>query len=244
MRAVILSLAIIFQVSYVMASAFPTSISRDPMKISDPSEKLTVGALYEDIKMGIDLDNGPDAVLNAKSAGIYIGYDLIPGVTLFTTLGASEIDSEGDSDTSGKFKISGGVNAYLLEADVLEPEYMSGRFTIKANFEVSHYDSGGDVGDVSWTDATLAVPFGYEIFDNYPESPKGINTSIALYVGPALSYVSGTWDSDVGDMDFERTEILGVIGGVDFFLSPTVSLGAEFSYFDETTVGGSIRFHL
>ena len=121
---------------------------------------------------------------------------------------------------------------------------MSGRFTIKTSFELSRYDSDSDAGDVSWIDATIALPLGYERFDDYPESPKGINTSLAVYIGPAISYVSGTWDSSVGDFDFEGKEMFGVIGGVDFFLSPNLSLGATFSYFDETTIGGSLRFHL
>ncbi len=244
MRAFIISLAVILHASFSMASAFQTSISREPLNIGIPSDRLTVGLTYEDIKLGIDFDDGPDAVLDAASWDVYIGYDVLPWLTVFTTLGSSEIDDTDAVDTSAELKISGGVNAYLWEGDVLEPTYMAGRFTVKSTFELSRYDSDSDAGDVSWIDATLALPLGYEIFDNYPESPKGINTSLALYIGPAISYVSGTWESAGGDRDFEAKELFGLIGGVDLFLSPTVSMGVAFKYFDETTVAGSLRFHL
>ena len=244
MRAVILSLAVVLQAGFAMASAFQTSINREALNVGIPSERLTVGLTYEDIKLGIDFDDGPDAILDAASWDVYIGYDVLPWLTVFTTLGSSEIDDTDEIDTSAKFKISGGVNAYLWEGDVLDPTYMAGRFTLKTSFELSRYDSDADIGDVTWIDATLAVPLGYEIFDNYPASPKGVKTSLALYIGPALSYVSGTWDTAVGDFDFEGKELFGLIGGFDLFLSPTLSFGVAFSHFDETTIGGSLRFHL
>ena len=244
MRAVILSLAVVLQAGFVMAGAFPTSISREALNVGVPSERLSVGLNYEDIKLGIDFDDGPDVVLDAESWDVYIGYDVLPWLTVFTTLGSSEIDDTDEVDTSAKFKISGGFNAYLWEGDVLDPTYMAGRFTLKTTFELSRYDSDSDVGDVSWIDATLAIPLGYELFDDYPESAKGISTSLAMYIGPAISYVNGTWESPVGDRDFEGKELFGFIGGVDLFLSPTLSMGVAFSYFDETTVGGSLRFHL
>jgi len=244
MKALILSLAVFLQAGFSMASGFQTSISRDALNIGIPSDRLTVGMTYEDIKMGVDFDKGPDAILDAASWDVYVGYDVLPWLTVFTTLGASEIDDTDEIDTDAKFKISGGFNAYLWEGDVLEPTYMSGRFTCKAAFELSRYDSDSDIGDVSWIDATFAIPLGYEFFDDYPESSKGINTSLALYIGPAISYVDGTWDTAVGDLDFEGKDMFGFIGGVDLFLSPTVSLGVAFRHFDETSVGGSLRFHL
>jgi len=244
MRALFLSIAVFLQAGFSMAGAYQTSIAREPLNIGIPSDRLTVGLTYEDIKLGVDFDNGPDAILDAASWDVYIGYDVLPWLTVFTTLGSSEIDDADEIDTSAKFKISGGANAYLWEGDVLEPNYMAGRFTLKATFELSRYDSESDVGDVSWIDATFAIPLGYEIFDDYTESTKGINTSVALYIGPAISYVNGTWESLNDDLDFEGKELLGLIGGVDLFLSPTLSMGVAFRHFDETSVAGSLRFHL
>lgn len=244
MRVSILALVVVLHAGLSLASVFPTSISREPLNVGIPSERLTVGLTYEDIKKGIDFNKGPDAILEAESLALYIGYDVLPWLTLFTTLGASEIDDTSEIGTDPKFKISGGASAYLWEGDILAPTYMAGRLTLKTSLEVSRYDSDSDVGSVDWIDVTLALPFGYERFDEYSESPRGIDTSLAIYIGPAISYIDGTWDTAVGDFDFEHKELFGVIGGVDIYISPGVSLGAQFSYFDETTVMGSVRFHL
>jgi len=244
MRVSILALAVVFQAGLSLAAGYPTSISRTPLKVGIPSERLSVGVTYEDIKMGIDFDKGPDAILDAQSLALYVGYDVLPWLTMFTTLGASEVDDDPGVSTDPKFKISGGVNAYLWEGDILTPAYMAGKITIKTTFELSRYDSDLGDGSVDWLDATLALPLGYELFDSYPESPRGIDTSLALYVGPAFRYIDGTVDTPGGDYDFEAKELLGVIGGVDVFLSRGLSLGVEFSYFDEVSALASVRFHL
>lgn len=244
MKISILAVMAVLHAGLSLAAVFPTSISREPLSVGIPSERLSVGLTYEDIKMSIDPDKGPDAILEAKSAALYIGYDVLPWLTVFTTLGASEVDGTKDIGTDPKFKISGGASAYLWEGDILAPTYMAGRLTLKSSLEISRYDSDSDVGGVDWIDVTLALPFGYERFDEYSESPSGIDTSLALYIGPAISYIDGTRDTAVGDYDFEQKELFGIIGGVDIYLSPGVSLGAEFRYFDETTVMGSVRFHL
>lgn len=244
MRVVALSLVVALHASLSLAASFPTSISRAPLNHSAVSEKVSVGVTYEEIERGIDLDDGPDAVLKADSASLYVGYDVLPWLTLFGSLGASEVDTEAGVNADARVKFSGGLSAYVWEADIVEPGYMSGRLTLKPTVEISRYSSDSDVGEISWIDATAALPFGYEKFDSYPPSTLGISASLAFYIGPAVSYVAGTVDSPLGDVDFDGDELFGMIGGLDIYLSRGVSLGVEFSVFDETSIGASLRFHL
>jgi len=244
MRIVTLSLIVALHASLVSAGSFPTSISRRPLKVGLPSDRLSIGVSYEDIGRSIDLDEGGDGddKLSADSASLYLGYDVRPWLTAFGTVGGVELDADGDTDAG--LKVSAGLSAYLWEVNVLEPTFMAGRFSFKPTLEVSHYTSEASVGDVSWFDVTLALPVGYEIFDGYAESSQGISTSLSLYVGPAVSYVSGTVDAPGGDVDFDGEEYFGAIAGMDIYFSSQVSIGVQVSYFDETTIGGSLRFHL
>ena len=243
MRITTLSLIITLQASLSFAASFPMSISRQPLNIRNVSDRVSVGMTYEDIKRDVAFD-GFDAILDAQSFSLYVGYDILPWVTVFGSVGGAEIDGEPGIDTDSKLKVSAGVSAYVWEADILAPVFMAGRLTLKPSAEISRYESDTDVGDVEWIEAVVALPFGYERFDRYPESPNGVATSLAIYAGPAISYIDGTADTILGDEDFEHDELLGLIAGVDIFLSAGVSLGAEFSVFDETSVSASLRFHL
>ena len=244
MKITALSLIIVLQASLSLAASFPTSISREPLNVRNASDRVTVGVTYEEIERDVEFDGGIDGVLDANSLSLYVGYDVQPWLTAFVSVGAAELDGVEGVDTDAKLKVSGGLSAYVWEADILEPVYMAGRLTLKPTLEISRYTADSDVGDVEWIEAMVALPFGYERFDRYPESPKGIATSLAMYVGPALSSLDGTLDTAVGDVDFEHDELLGVIAGVDIFLSAGVSLGVEFTVFDETSGAASLRFHL
>ncbi|MBT3191210.1 MAG: hypothetical protein HN341_01515 [Verrucomicrobia bacterium] len=246
MRITTLTLAVALQASMSLAASFPTSISRQPLRVRPPSERLSVGLNVEEIERSIDMDEGDDDVLSASSASIYVGYDILHWFTAFLTLGASEVDADSDSDedSSAGLKVSTGVSAYLWEVDVLEPSFMAGRFSFKPTLELSRYAADSSDGDSSWFDLTVALPLGYEMFDRHPVSSEGVDTSLALYAGPAVSYMFGSVGSGAGDGDFVGDDVFGFIGGVDLFLAPTVSLGAEFSFFGETSIMGSLRFHL
>lgn len=246
MKIAMLTLVVALQASLSLAASFPTSISRDALNVGLPSERLTVGLSYQEIERGVDLDRGAqDVRLTANSASLYIGYDIHPWLTVFGTVGGVELDDAMEGvETDAGLKISAGVSAYLWQVDILEPIFMAGRFSFKPTAELSQYNTDSNVGDGSWIDAVVSLLFGYERFDQFPVSQKGIDTSLAIFVGPALSYMSGTVDTLEGDVDFDASEDLGFVGGADVYLSPQVSLGVAFSVFDETTISGSLRFHL
>jgi hypothetical protein len=244
MRITAALLIIALQAGMVSAGTLPASISRRPYMVRPPSERVTVGVTYDEIERRVDLDDGPDALLDVDSLALYAGYDLFPWLTVFATLGGAELDGTAEVDTDSKLKVSAGACAYVWEGDILEPEFMAGRVTLKPVVEISRYASDSSVGDVKWVDFTAAMLLGYERFDRYPPSPQGVETSLALYVGPALSYVTGIMDTAVGDIDFKGDELLGVVGGIDIYLAPSVSLGFQFGVYDETTIGANMRFHL
>ena len=221
----------------------PASISRQPLVAGRVSDRLSVGVGYDKLERGIEFDNMPEAILEADTISGYVGYDVLPWLTAFVTLGGTKVELDDGVAYDYGVKFSGGLSAYLWEGDVIVPSYMSGRLSIKAMVDASRSESDSDIGTVEWFDVLVALPFGYEKFDRYPASDSGLQTSLALYAGPAFSYMSGTRDTLSGDLDFDATEQFGLVAGADVYFSPSVSIGAKFLAFDELSYRASARFH-
>lgn len=227
----------------VLSATLPSSISREPLTVGRVSDRLSIGVGYERIERGIVLDGGLAAILEADALSGYAGFDVLPWLTVFVTAGSVELEKEEDLDTDAGLKISAGASAYLWEGDVLVPAFMSGRLSIKAMAEVSSFESDTDVGTVDWVEVMAALPIGYEKFDNYPASSSGLQTSLALYAGPAVSSVQGNVGSVTGDKDFEEDELVGAVVGADVYFAPQVSIGVKAMIFDEISYGATARFH-
>ncbi len=222
---------------------FPASISRQPLVAGRVSDRLSIGVGYDKLERGIEFDGMPDGILEADTISGYVGYDVLPWLTAFVTVGGTKVENADLDGTDYGAKFSGGLSAYLWEGDVIVPSYMSGRLSIKAMMDASRSESDSDIGTVEWFDVLVALPFGYEKFDRYPASDSGLQTSLALYAGPAFSYMSGTTDTLSGDLDFDAAEQFGLVAGADVYFSPSVSIGAKFLAFDELSYGASARFH-
>lgn len=222
---------------------FPASISRQPLVSGRVSDRLSVGIGYDKLERGIEFDNMPEAILEADTISGYVGYDVLSWLTAFVTVGGTKVEEEARVGTDYGVKFSGGLSAYLWEADVIVPSFMSGRLSIKAMVDASRSESDTDFGTVEWFDVLAALPIGYEKFDRYPASESGLQTSLALYAGPAISYLRGTANTLFGDLDFDASEQFGVVAGADVYFSPSVSIGAKILAFDELSYGASARFH-
>ncbi len=226
-----------------VAGTFPGSTSRSPLMIGDVSDRLSVGIQYDRIKRDIEFKRLPDGLLEADSASGYVGFDVHPWLTAFVTVGGVKLKSEEGIGTDAGLKVSGGVAAYLWESDLLTPAFMAGRLSLKATAELSRFESDTDIGKVEWGEAIVALPFGYEKFDHYPTGATGVETSLALYAGPAVSYMRGTAKMPYANLHFEGKEMLGLVAGADVYFAAQLSFGARILVFDEVSYGASLRFH-
>jgi len=226
-----------------IAGTFPGATSRTPLVSGRVSDRVSVGIGYDRIERGIDLDRGLESTLEANSVSGYAGLDVLPWLTVFVTAGSVELDSDSGIDTDPGLKISGGLNAYLWEADVLVPAFMAGRLSLKVTAELARFESDTAIGKASWMEAIVALPLGYEKFDSYATGSTGLETSLALYAGPAVSYLDGSLGTPFGDVNFDGSELVGLVAGMDVYFSPQVSVGAQVTVFDEVSYGASMRFH-
>ena len=241
-KTVVLAIVMVWSADS-FGETFPASISRQPLVAGQVPERLTVGFGYERLEREVDYDGLANAILKADTINGYVGYDCLPWLTAFMTLGGSKVADQGDIDADYGMSYSVGASAYLWEGDILVPAYMSGRLSIKAMVDLSRSESDTGIGSVEWMNLFAALPIGYEKFDSYPVSASGLKTSLALYAGPAISFLRGTADTQMGEVDFNEDRQLGIMAGADVFFSPSVTVGAKITAFDEISYGATARYH-
>ncbi|MFU8780229.1 MAG: hypothetical protein ACNA71_04300 [Kiritimatiellia bacterium] len=238
LTAIILAVAV---AGVSRAATFPGSISREPLVRGTVSERLSIGLGYDRIKRGINFDSGGTAVGEADSISAYVGYNVRPWLTSFVTVGGTNLRGADSSDYG--VRLSAGLHAYLWEADVLTPSFAAGRISIKGSAEVASHQTDSTAGKTEWIEMIAALPIGYEFFDRYPRTKSGLSTSLALYVGPAVSMLDGDLAVAPGlRRSFSEDQLFGFVAGADVYFAPSVSLGFKALVFDETSTGVTLRF--
>lgn len=237
--------AMVLVTSLAQAATFPASISRDPLMQGEVSDRLSVGVGYDRIDRDIKFSRGRGtAALQADSISAYIGYSAPRWLTTFVTAGGTSLRGDQWGSTDYALRLSAGVNAYLWEGDVLAPAFAAGRISIKGTAELARHAVKTDAGNSDWFELIAALPIGYEIFDRYPTAKSGVSTSLALYVGPAVSLIDGSLAVAPGmKQGFRQDQMLGAVAGADIYFAPSVSVGFKVLIFDQVTTGASLRFH-
>ena len=245
MRKMLLAAALAGLVVQVQGATFPGSISREPLVRGNVSERLSVGLGYDRIERDIKFSGGRGTeVLKADSISGYVGYNVLPWFTTFVTAGGTSLRGDRWSSRDYALRMSAGVNAYLWEGDVLTPAFAAGRISVKGTAELARHEADTSVGSSEWFELIAALPVGYELFDRYPVNKSGLSTSLALYVGPAVSFLNGDLTVTPGiKQGFKQDQSLGVVAGVDVYFAPSVSVGLKALVFDRVTTGASLRFH-
>ena len=230
--------------SLAQSGTFPGSISREPLMRGNVSDRLSIGLGYDRIQRDVKLDGDPvTRELQAHSISGYVGYDALSWLTTFITVGGTALRG-GDGSEDYALRLSLGLNAYIWEGDVLAPAFAAGRISIKGTAEVLRHEIDVAAGKGDWIEVVAALPIGYEFFDRYPASRSGVSTSLALYAGPAVSFLDGDVPVAPGrKQGFRENQVMGAVAGADIFFAPAISIGFKALIFDQVSTGASLRFH-
>lgn len=215
---------------------------RDSLLRSDHLHRLGVGADYEWFRRGVDLDNGPEIVLEARRASGLLMWDVLPWFTLFGSAGNAESRLPGGEYGSQRRHASVGIHARLWHTDISDPLFMAGRLSLDttAEFARTRFDLGAAAGH--WTEQYGTLTLAYELFVDTIENLDRIPYSLRLYVGPALSRLDGTYRAGGASRDFEETKSTGITWGAELFLSHNLSFGYGAQRFDRTTSLATMRY--
>lgn len=227
--------------SNLSANSLSESLSGESLIVPPPVEAVSFGLNYDEGKRQINYGSKNIEELYSRSYSFYIGYDITKWCTVFATVGSSSAKlSENQNFQDGKTKWSIGVNANLWHIEIENPTLFTGRISLKPAIEFAQCNSGANNETLKWTDISGALFLAYEKRIDDPKYSLMEFYGYSLYAGPALSLISGTKNNED---DFNEERSLGLIGGLDFFITQNLSIGGQVQSFDEISFGGNIRYH-
>ena len=213
---------------------------RDSLTAAEGLERLSVGVDYAQLNRPVSLDQGGTQNLRARIISGQLGFDVLPWLTAFATAGRSEAKFDAESGYhGGQFKWSAGLKANWWHYDIVDPDFLEGRLSFQSTAEFAQYRSGKGSEEIKWNEGYADLTLNYEIFSTKMNDTAQVPYSLVLYGGPALSKVDGS----AAGADFSEDRLLGVVGGVDLFISHNLSLGGQVLFFDKSTLSASLRYH-
>jgi hypothetical protein len=228
----------------VPGGTMPGSVSRDSLVDATPLETISVGLAYDNVIRGLSFDSGDTAKLEAQVYSFILGCDVAKWCTIFCTLGKADGKLEdAQEEGKGQFKWSIGLNASLWQVDMEQPRLFNGRISIKPVIEYSHYASSVGDDEIRWNDFSGSLFLCYQKTIEDPAYNPTEFFGFAVYLGPAFSIINGYTVPRTGTTDFSQDQSIGIVAGLDFFISSNFSVGGQVQSFDEVSAGGNIRYH-
>lgn len=229
------------------ALSLPAAHAPEHAYVSDDLSRWSVGFEYESIKRAIDPDGaGSESLLSGDAYALFLGYDANRFLTLFGTLGAARgkvTEWELRNDPGVKFSL--GAAGKLWKHDIITPGFMQGRLAIRPSAEYSYYSSEQteSAGDLDWYTVAAAIPLSYTIFREISDLRQLYQTGLDIWAGPAFSYLAGSAERYNMKQDFSGTRELGLVAGIDIYITEQVSIGGHAEIYDEVSANASLRFN-
>jgi opacity protein-like surface antigen len=218
------------------------SLCAMPLGSSEPSDYLITGQDLSRLTMGVYVvqserqitwdSSGLTEVMESDRVQAYLGYDVLDWLTFYAIGGANESKIEGPEGDDSDTELGLGFRVNLLNHFIREPTATEDVIRMNMGVEYVRSSLDNEFASSDWSELTVALTIalvnavdGNKYF--WPES-------IAIYAGPIYSTINGD--------EFETDDDVGLIAGLEFYLTDTCSLDIQVKYFEETSVGGGINF--
>jgi hypothetical protein len=233
------------------------AVSASAMTSASPGTEgslLKTDSLYP-LTIGVDFDHrerelsirgpgGPNDILQVESISAVVSVRLLPWLAPFVTIGSADTDLMGYGDDSSELVWSLGVQASLWEQEIVNPEFLSGRMSLRAVGEWTEGDLSSQSGvEGDWTELNVSMLLCYELFVDQASSRDSVPYSLEFYAGPTWSRLDGDANTPAGRVDFESDRDILITLGADLFLSDNLSVGGAVRLGDETSWRAGFRFH-
>ncbi|MCX6995952.1 MAG: hypothetical protein NTV49_02440 [Kiritimatiellaeota bacterium] len=213
---------------------------RDSLVETEVLARLSAGVDYAQMNRTMSLDRGGMQELRARVVSGQLGFDVLPWLTVFATAGRSEAKFNTESGYhSGQFKWSAGLKANWWHYDIADPDFLAGRLSFQSTAEFAQYRSGQGREELKWNEGYADLTLNFEVFSTKMTDTAQYPYSLVLYGGPAVSRIDGS----AAGANFSEDRLLGVVGGVDLYISHNLSFGGQILHFDEYTLSASLRYH-
>ncbi len=176
--------------------------------------------------------SGAIQVMETDSVLGYLGYNIFDWFTIYATGGSSENKIQPSATSNSEDIYGAGIRINLLNHFIREP--VPAEDVVRLNFTTEYLCSSVEYysNTIDWDELSVALTVALV---NHTDGNKLFTPeSIMLYAGPLYSSLTG--DS------FEANDTIGVIGGIEIYLTDTITVDFQVKQFEETTVGGGVNF--
>lgn len=220
------------------------TLGRDSLLTSQILNRLSIGADVTYMNRGFDLVGAADTNAEARISGVYVGVDVLSWLTVFGTVGMSQVKESGVDGGywSSGTKWSLGVAPNIWETDLRRPWFMTGKLSLAATAEFGMYESSKANSSADWSELSAGLLVRYEVTEDAPWSADSA-TSLRLSAGPMVSVLSGHWRDASPKSSVRAKDVVGWTASAEWFIAPTLSVAGSVETFDETSVSGSLRIH-
>ena len=203
------------------------------------------GLVYARLSRPVELE-GAEWKLRGHLADVTVGVAPWAWLLLYGQAGVS--DARLDNAIHHEFDYGAGglagarVNLWQIYEGVARTSWrvtvaLAGEYAFRTT------DDGG-AGEIEWSETRCMLPIDYHLtfarrFRNFY---MGEFHSLAVYAGPAWSKLDGTWTRGDLQQDFEESQALGIVGGVELWLLENLSFGARADWFDGTSAQLTVRY--
>jgi hypothetical protein len=230
MKKLLSPLAVALLCISTIASAAPvasSNLGREYLIGSSGLENWSAGIYGGTFQREITF-NGFDTELESNRGYFYLGYDVMRWMTPYAALGVSDSKIGGVSGESAEFAYELGVHFNLIDHEMMDSTLMEDRVRVNAN--VSY--GATEASDVRWSELTASLTAG--LVNDLDGNKTFVPESIGLYLGPVFSYIR----SD----EIEANNEVGLLVGLDFYVTPRVVLDINAIIIDDTSVFGGLHF--
>jgi len=217
----------------------PGSMVSASLVTAESLGRLSIGADVTQLKRGVKSGSETD-VLEARIVGGFVGIDALEWLTVLVTAGSCELKDEPGSDSSQGMKWSVGVMPVFWQMEMARPTFLSGTLSLAGLVEYAQYSSKEEETKVEWSDLSAALLFRYQIAEDFPAS-KEEPMSLRFFAGPMISVINGKVTTPHQSFDQDRS--VGLSAGIEWLITPLLSLAGSAELYDEATVTGSLRLH-
>jgi hypothetical protein len=214
----------------------------EPVPVIKAPQPLSIGVygMIQKRELSFSGYGTEDATLN--HAGVSLGWDATPWLTIRALLAGGNIDTEAISAerVNPGLECGAGIKARLLNWR-FNPLFMNVlwmRFDLSAYYRKATADSDRNKADwqEGYGDLTLSLV-------TIPPDIEQTVKSISLFAGPALSRIDGRVRVGGNRVDFNEDQRFGLTTGIVVAPRDNISMKLEAQYFEDISYEAAVSFH-
>jgi len=217
--------------------AAPVGRSNDGMDylFKDPVlSRITAGVYGGEANREIKFENSPvESEMNSTRVTGYLGISLLKWLNVYGMAGQNTAEIPGMGEADGEAIYGGGLSINLLNHFLREPIPMEDTFRLNLGLQILNTEANFGSETLEWAEFSGALTLS--IINHTTGNKEYTPESIALYLGPAFSYIR----SD----DFSAKNDTGVVGGLEIFFTDSFAIDFRVEYFETASDSAPINLH-